>query len=105
VAHHHPPKTSDGRPRRREIQMRNALWTTWLRRPGAVVAAETARYLRDVPHDRVMARGFGRALLGVPWILRERRPNPPHVEAMLRRLEAQRPALSLGTSTGQRMRR
>jgi N-acetylglucosaminyl-diphospho-decaprenol L-rhamnosyltransferase len=103
AAHHDPPKTSDGRPRRREIQMRNALWTAWLRRPARVVATQAARSLREVPRDRLMARSFGRALLGVPWILKERRPNPPHVEAMLRRVEAQRPAVSFGTSTGRRV--
>jgi N-acetylglucosaminyl-diphospho-decaprenol L-rhamnosyltransferase len=96
VAHHDPPETADGRSRRREIQLRNALWTAWLRRPASVVAAQAVRQLRDVPRDRVAARGFGRALLGVPWILRERRENPPHVEAMVRRLDAQQPTVAFG---------
>jgi GT2 family glycosyltransferase len=90
IAHHHPPPSPGRRPKRRETQVRNALWTSWLRRPSGVAAADTARALRALPRDRVVARGVGRALLGVPWIVRERRVNPPQLEAMLRRLEAQR---------------
>jgi GT2 family glycosyltransferase len=93
VAHHHPPPAPARRPKRRETQVRNALWTSWLRRPSSVAAADTVRALRALPRDRVVARGVGRALLGVPWIVRERRVNPPHLEAMLRRLDAQRSAL------------
>jgi GT2 family glycosyltransferase len=90
VAHHHPPPAPGRRPKRRETQVRNALWTSWLRRPSAVAAAHTLRTLRALPRDRVVARGVGRALLGLPWIVRERRVNPPQLEAMLRRLETQR---------------
>jgi GT2 family glycosyltransferase len=90
VAHHHPPPAPARRPQRRATQVRNALWTSWLRRPSRVAAADTARALRALPRDRVVARGVGRALLGVPWIVRERRVNPPHLEAMLRRLETER---------------
>jgi N-acetylglucosaminyl-diphospho-decaprenol L-rhamnosyltransferase len=88
VAHHHPPPAPARRPRRRETQVRNALWTSWLRRPSAVAAADTLRTLRALPRDRVVARGVGRALFGVPWIVRERRVNPPQLEAMLQRLES-----------------
>jgi N-acetylglucosaminyl-diphospho-decaprenol L-rhamnosyltransferase len=89
VAHHHPPPPTSGqRAGRREVQVRNALWTAWLRRPLDVAVIETARSLRRLPHDRsVVARGFGRAVTGLPWILCERRVNPPHVEAMLRMLD------------------
>jgi GT2 family glycosyltransferase len=87
VAHHHPPPAPARRAKRRETQVRNALWTSWLRRPSDVVAADTARALRSLANDRVVARGFGRALLGLPWIMRKRRVNPPHLEAMLRRLD------------------
>jgi N-acetylglucosaminyl-diphospho-decaprenol L-rhamnosyltransferase len=93
VAHHHPPPAPARRPKRRETQVRNALWTSWLRRPSRVAVADTARTVRALARDRVVARGFGRALLGVPWIVRERRVNPPHLEAMLRRLEAQKSSM------------
>jgi N-acetylglucosaminyl-diphospho-decaprenol L-rhamnosyltransferase len=84
VAHHHPPP-NDGRPERRERQLRNALWATWLRRPAP--AARTLELLRRSPRDRFSARAVARALAGLPWVLRERRVSPPHVEAMRRRLE------------------
>jgi len=88
VAHHHPPP-HDGRPGRREIGIRNTLWTTWLRRPVRAAATRTLRDIRRFPRDRTTARGLGRALAGVPWILRERSVCPPHVEEMLRMLEEQ----------------
>jgi N-acetylglucosaminyl-diphospho-decaprenol L-rhamnosyltransferase len=88
IAHHHPPPTSGQRPGRRKAQARNALWTAWLRRPLNVAAIETAGSLRQLRHDRsVVAGAFGSAVTGLPWVLRERRVNPPHVEAMLRMLD------------------
>jgi GT2 family glycosyltransferase len=87
VAHHHPPP-NDGRPERRERQLRNTLWAAWLRRPARAALASTARALSGEPRDRTTARGFARALAGLPWVLRERRVSPPHVEAMCRALEA-----------------
>jgi N-acetylglucosaminyl-diphospho-decaprenol L-rhamnosyltransferase len=90
IAHHHPPRSSRRRPRRREIQIRNALWTSGLRRPRDVAAIDTVRCLRRLPRERAIARGICRALAGVPWIVRARRVNPPHVEAMLRLLDDRR---------------
>ena len=87
VAHHHPP-LNDGRPERRERTVRNALWVTWLRRPAGTAVARTVDVLRRCPSDLATARGVARALTGLPWVLRERRVSPPHVEAMLRLLEA-----------------
>jgi hypothetical protein len=88
VAHHHPPP-SDGRPGRREVGIRNTLWTTWLRRPAGAAAVRTARDLRRFPRDRATARGVARAVAGLPWVLRERAVVPPEVEAMVRLLEPQ----------------
>jgi GT2 family glycosyltransferase len=81
VAHHCPP--GGPRPSRREVEVRNALWVAWLRRPWRVVL----RAALATPRDRAGARGVVRALAGVPWVLRARRPGPAHVEAMRRRLE------------------
>jgi hypothetical protein len=89
VGHHCPPRVPGGRPERREVGIRNTLWTTWLRRPARAAARRTARDLRKFPADRVTARGIGRALAGVPWVLGERRVSPPHVERMRRMLEDQ----------------
>jgi GT2 family glycosyltransferase len=86
VAHHHPPP-NDGRPERRERRLRNALWSIWLRRPPRTAATQTLELLRRSPRDRFSARAVARALAGLPWVLRERRVSPPHVEAMRRCLE------------------
>jgi N-acetylglucosaminyl-diphospho-decaprenol L-rhamnosyltransferase len=88
VAHHHPPRSA-GRPERREIGVRNTLWTTWLRRPVGAAARRTLHDLRRFPPDRITARAIARALAGVPWVLGKRRVSPPHVERMRRMLEPQ----------------
>jgi N-acetylglucosaminyl-diphospho-decaprenol L-rhamnosyltransferase len=88
LAHHHPPPHT-GRPDRREVGIRNTLWTTWLRRPLRTAATRTARDLRRFPRDRTTARAVMRAVAGLPWILRERRVSPPHIEHMRRLLEQQ----------------
>lgn len=87
VGHHDPPPAPGGRPERRARDIRNALWTTWLRRPAGAAARRTAHDLARLPLDGVSARGVGRAVAGVPWVLRERRVSPPHVEAQRRALE------------------
>jgi GT2 family glycosyltransferase len=85
-AHHHPPATP-GRPARREVGIRNTLWTTWLRRPVPVALRRTAGLLKRVPRDTTSLRGVARALAGAPWVLRERELSPPHVEASRRLLD------------------
>jgi GT2 family glycosyltransferase len=87
VAHHHPGPR-DGRKRRRD-GIRNALWTTWLRRPVGPAARRTLRLLRRCPPDATTARAVGEALLGAPLIVRRRRPLPPDVERLAALLEVQ----------------
>ena len=87
VALHDPPP-NDGRPERRERNLRNALWVAWLRRPPGAAIGHTLRLLRGSPRDRYSARGAVRALGGLPWVLRERRVSPPHVDANAQVLEA-----------------
>jgi N-acetylglucosaminyl-diphospho-decaprenol L-rhamnosyltransferase len=86
VAHHAPPP-NDGRPERRARILRNALWSTWLRRPGRTAALRTLRELRRSPRDRHTARALAQAVAGLPWVPRERRVSPPHVEAARRLLD------------------
>ena len=86
VAHHHPPP-NDGRPERREQLLRNALLALWLRRPARTAASLTLELLRRSPRDRFSARAVARVLAGTPWVLRERRVGPPHVETMRRLLD------------------
>ncbi len=88
VAHHHASPNRN-RDMRRAIGIRNTMWTTWLRRPVWPAARRTARELVRLPRDRVTLRGLGWALAGAPWVLRERRPSPPHVEHFRMLLEDQ----------------
>jgi GT2 family glycosyltransferase len=82
VAHHHP--TSNGRrPGRRAQEVRNALWSKWLRTPARPALSGTVRALAQATRDREAARGVAQALGGLPWVLRERRPAPPHVAEAL----------------------
>jgi GT2 family glycosyltransferase len=85
VAHHHPSPVRDLRARRAR-EVRNALWTLWLRRRLAVVLPETARVLTRLAGDRDVRAGVRQALTGVRWVLRERAPVGWRSEAALRLL-------------------
>jgi GT2 family glycosyltransferase len=80
VAHHEP--SSGQRPAREVRQLRNRLWSIWLRRP-------LDRALRLTLESGAGPTALLSAARGLPWVLRERRPVPPHVERLLRTLEAQ----------------
>ena len=85
VAHHHPSPSRDPSGRRR-VQVRNALWSAWLRRPLGGAARQTAHLAALALHQRGARSGILLALLGLPWVLRERRPVHPELEAELRTL-------------------
>src|SRR5918994_536057 len=85
VAYHHPSPSRDPSARRR-VQVRNALWSAWLRRPLGGAARQTARLAALAIHQPGASSGLLLALLGLPWVLRERRPVPRELEAALRTL-------------------
>jgi GT2 family glycosyltransferase len=85
VAHHHPSPSRDPSGRRR-VQVRNALWSAWLRRPLGGAARQTAHLAALAMHQPGAWSGMLLALLGLPWVLRERRPVPRELEAALRTL-------------------
>ena len=85
VANHHPSPSRDPSGRRR-IQVRNALWTAWLRRRLGGTARQTAHLAALAMHQPGAWSGILLALLGLPWVLRERRPVHPELEAELRTL-------------------
>lgn len=89
VVHHRPSRVRDPRGRRR-LGIRNTLWTAWLRRrlPGAL--RHTATVLRGAPRDRTTVVAVAEAVRGLPWVLRERRAVPRHVERAVRLLDAPR---------------
>jgi GT2 family glycosyltransferase len=86
VVHHYPSATRDT-PRRDWIEARNRVWLAWLRRPAAVAVATTWRVLAAHRMRRQVAAAV---LRGLPWVLRERRLLPPHVERWQRLLDASR---------------
>jgi GT2 family glycosyltransferase len=85
VAHHHPSPSRDPAGRRR-VQVRNRLWSAWLRRPPGMAAGCTLRALLEAVADRSGRAGVVEAVGGLPWVLRARRRLPAEVEADLRRL-------------------
>ena len=89
VARHMPSaqRNPDGR---RRIDLRNALWFAWTRRPLPVAARRTATLLRAARRDRVTSGALADAVRGWSWVQRTRRPLPPEVDAALELLD--RPA-------------
>lgn len=83
----HAPSASRDPRRRRQLGIRNTLWTTWLRRPLPSALRRTATVARSVPADWASVVAFAEALAGLAWVLRERRVVPPEVERGLRLLE------------------
>jgi GT2 family glycosyltransferase len=85
IAHHHPSPSRDPSARRR-VQVRNALWSAWLRRPLDGAARRTAQLAALALHQPGASSGLLLAILGLPWVLRERQPVPRELEAALRTL-------------------
>jgi GT2 family glycosyltransferase len=84
---HHYPSPVRNHARRRAIQVRNALWFAWLRRPLAGAAKRTLDVVRARWRDRATWLGLLEALRGLPWVLPRRRVGPPEVEHGLRLLD------------------
>jgi GT2 family glycosyltransferase len=87
---HHAASPVRDSTHRRVLGLRNTLWFTWLRRPWQSALRRTWYLLRTVPHDRASARAFAHAAAGLPWVLRQRDPVPPDLEARLVALEEAR---------------
>ena len=84
---HHAPSTSRDPRRRRQLGIRNTLWTLWLRRPVRSAARHTLDILGSAPKDAATFGAVLEALRGLPWVLSERRVVPAAVERGLRSLE------------------
>lgn len=85
IVHHHPSPIRN-RSARREILTRNHLWTTWLRRPLAVVTRTTVSALAGAATNSGARRGLIQAFRGLLWVRRQRQVLPVEVERMVRRL-------------------
>lgn len=86
VVEHAPSVSRDPR-RRRQLGIRNTLWTAWLRRPLFSALRRTGTLLRSIPLDWASVVAVAEALAGLAWVLRERRVIPAEVERGLRLLE------------------
>jgi N-acetylglucosaminyl-diphospho-decaprenol L-rhamnosyltransferase len=83
VAHHEPAPGT--RTWISGSEQRNVLWSAWLRRPLRYGARLT--FAHAVRRDGRRRRALVAALGGLPWVIRERRVLPAHVEDHLRLLE------------------
>lgn len=90
VAHHAPGHRGNRSGRRRRV-VRNDLWTAALRSSMTTVAGMLARRARSAVHDPDVRHGLFAALVGAPWVVRERRRAPPGVLCQLRRIDDDRP--------------
>ncbi|MEX5294692.1 glycosyltransferase [Kocuria sp. CPCC 205268] len=86
VVHHQASTVRDPHLRRRH-GLRNTLWFIWLRRPLRAALRRTRDVVGAAPRDRVTALALVDALRGAPWVLRERRTLPQHVERRFLALE------------------
>ena len=89
TVHHYPSAHRDVTARRSYL-LRNALWSTWLRRPLTSALRRSIKLVRCSPRDRASLMGCLDAVLGLPWIIRKRRVVPAWMERDLRLLEATR---------------
>jgi hypothetical protein len=89
VTAHHQPEAGSERRGRDRLQTRNALLSSWLRRPAPGALRDTLRLLRRYrqPDHRGALHDAVRRL---PATLAARRPVPGHLEAQLRLLEDRR---------------
>ncbi|MCW4355514.1 glycosyltransferase [Hoyosella sp. YIM 151337] len=83
---HYPSRSRDAR-RRRQLGIRNTLWTLWLRRPVRSALRRSAAILSSAPRDRATVAALAEALRGAGWVWRERAVVPPDVENGLVLLE------------------
>lgn len=87
VAHHYPSPIRN-LARRERRQVRNALWSVWLRRPASSALASTWRIASSALGDQPRRLGVVDALAGLQWVLRARHPVPPTIDRQVRRAES-----------------
>jgi GT2 family glycosyltransferase len=82
IVHHFPSLQRDSEARTR-MQLRNALWCAWLRRPFASAWHESASLLAAAKGRPGRWSAVFGALAGLPWVLANRQVIPRSVEAAL----------------------
>ncbi|WP_433703178.1 glycosyltransferase family 2 protein [Prescottella equi] len=87
VVIHHRPSTSRDARRRRQLGIRNTLWTLWLRRPVRSALRRSTQIVRSAPADRYTALAVLEAVRSLAWVVRNRVVVPSRVESGLLALE------------------
>jgi GT2 family glycosyltransferase len=88
TAYHQPSAVRGTSSARQARELRNAVLTTWLRRPMGPCLKATGRLLRAATRDGEHARGAAQALIRLPTVANLRRPLPTRVEQALTLLES-----------------
>lgn len=85
----HQPSTVRGTSKARQArELRNAVLTTWMRRPMSHCLKATGTLMRAALRDGDHARGAAEAVLRLPAVVSRRKPLPAGLEQALARLEA-----------------
>lgn len=87
VVIHHRPSTSRDARRRRQLGIRNTLWSLWLRRPVRSALRRSTQIVRSAPADRYTALAVLEAVRSLGWVVRNRVVVPSRVESGLLALE------------------
>ncbi|OBK73272.1 glycosyltransferase family 2 protein [Mycobacterium sp. 1274761.0] len=88
TAYHQPSEIRGSSSARQARELRNAVLTTWMRRPMWPCLRATGRLLRAAVRDADHARGALEALVRLPSVMKLRRPLPDEVERALALIES-----------------
>ncbi len=88
IAYHQPSAVRGNSSARQARELRNAVLTTWLRRPMGPCLQATGRLLWAATRDGAHARGAAEALMRLPTVLNRRRPLPADVERAVTLIES-----------------
>ncbi|HEX2284765.1 MAG TPA: glycosyltransferase family 2 protein [Mycobacterium sp.] len=88
VAIHQPSSTRAATAAQDARELRNAVLTTWMRRPMRHCVKATGRLVRAALRDGEHARGAAEAIVRLPAVVQQRRSLPRTVEEALTKLES-----------------
>jgi GT2 family glycosyltransferase len=83
----HYPSVERQADHRRNLLLRNAVWTAWLRRPLPAAVGQTLRLAGTSRPGDGRTWALKEIVRGLPWVLKRRQVVPSELEALLRRLE------------------
>lgn len=87
----HYPSSLRNKARRKQLAVRNHLWSVWLRRSRSGILAETSSLLPKAATNGSVRKGMIEACRGLPWILKERKPLSPALEQEVGKLSRFQP--------------